>query len=158
MIINDIREKSKDEKKNRDLKKTVFIIVVTSLFFIGSSGAIKLFTLENNEQPSTLEYTGTYTRPVTKVEKKTIPQDTSDISDTKENKALPTVPVSPNEPQSGMMYVGSRGGTTYYPQGCAAAKRISVKNKIWFESVQEAERLGYKFSKQCQKTTKKILH
>lgn len=47
------------------------------------------------------------------------------------------------------IYVASRGGTVYYLPSCTASKRISEKNKIWFDTKAEAEKFGYKPAKNC---------
>jgi len=46
--------------------------------------------------------------------------------------------------------VASRSGTTYYPNGCAGANRISSENKVIFESATEAETAGLHKSAQCK--------
>jgi hypothetical protein len=48
------------------------------------------------------------------------------------------------------VYVAARGGTVYYLPSCAGANRISEKNKIWFETKAEAERLGYRPAQNCK--------
>lgn len=47
-------------------------------------------------------------------------------------------------------FVASRGGTAYYFPWCSGADRIAEKNKIWFESEEEAQRFGYKLAKGCK--------
>jgi hypothetical protein len=46
-------------------------------------------------------------------------------------------------------YVASKNGKLYYTAGCGAAKRILAKNEVWFNSIEEAEKLGYKPSASC---------
>lgn len=53
-------------------------------------------------------------------------------------------------PRTKGAYVAARGGTSYYLPWCAAAQRIAEKNRIWFETKEEAERLGYKPAKNCK--------
>ncbi len=38
---------------------------------------------------------------------------------------------------------------TYYPISCDAARKISVENRIFFKSAQEAEKVGFKIGKGC---------
>lgn len=47
-------------------------------------------------------------------------------------------------------FVAARGGTAYYMTWCSGADRIAEKNKIWFETKEEAERLGYKLANGCK--------
>lgn len=50
---------------------------------------------------------------------------------------------------SGGTYVASRNGTKYYPPECSGASRIKDENKIWFNSVSEAENAGFTQSASC---------
>jgi hypothetical protein len=47
-------------------------------------------------------------------------------------------------------YVASKNGTKYYLTTCASAKRISDKNKVWFDTKQEAETAGYTPAANCK--------
>jgi hypothetical protein len=46
-------------------------------------------------------------------------------------------------------YFASKNGTVVYPAGCNAGNRVNEKNKIFFESIDEAVNLGYRESEQC---------
>jgi hypothetical protein len=48
------------------------------------------------------------------------------------------------------VYVASKNGKLYYPVSCNGAKRISEKNKVWFSSQSEAEKMGYTVSSNCK--------
>lgn len=48
------------------------------------------------------------------------------------------------------MYVASKNGKLYYPTGCSGAKRISIKNEVWFASKTEAEKAGYELASSCK--------
>ncbi len=61
-----------------------------------------------------------------------------------------THPAATSSPQAGMRYLASKNGKLYYTAGCSAAKRISVKNTIWFTTAREAEYEGYKPSPSCK--------
>lgn len=41
------------------------------------------------------------------------------------------------------VYLGSKNGTKYYRENCAAVKRIKPENYIWFRNSEEAELQGY---------------
>jgi len=47
-------------------------------------------------------------------------------------------------------YVSSKNGKLYYPISCNGAKRIAEKNKVWFESSVDAEKLGYTLASGCK--------
>jgi hypothetical protein len=59
---------------------------------------------------------------------------------------LPGVP-DPNGPLG--VFVGSKTGKKYHLPSCSGAKRIIDKNKIWFASAIEAEKLGYTPATNC---------
>lgn len=48
------------------------------------------------------------------------------------------------------MYVASKNGKLYYGATCTGAKRISLKNEVWFASSIEAEKAGYELSSSCK--------
>ncbi|MEK7066593.1 MAG: hypothetical protein AAB965_03440 [Patescibacteria group bacterium] len=46
--------------------------------------------------------------------------------------------------------VASKSGTSYHFPWCSGAKKISEANKVWFASVYEAEKAGYKKATNCK--------
>jgi len=48
------------------------------------------------------------------------------------------------------LYVGSKNSDKYHLPDCSGAKRIAEHNKIWFNSKEEAEGLGYKPAANCE--------
>jgi hypothetical protein len=48
------------------------------------------------------------------------------------------------------MYVASKNGKLYYGATCSGAKRISLKNEVWFASREDAEKSGYELSSSCK--------
>jgi hypothetical protein len=46
-------------------------------------------------------------------------------------------------------FVASKNSTKYHLPGCTGAKRIAEHNKIWFNSKEEAESLGYQPASNC---------
>jgi len=46
-------------------------------------------------------------------------------------------------------YVASSRGKYYYPVDCSLAKNLSEKNKIYFQSREEAEARGYIYNSRC---------
>jgi len=49
--------------------------------------------------------------------------------------------------------VVSKNGAKYHLPDCPGAKQISEKNKIWFDSIQDAEKAGYSPAKNCPELT-----
>lgn len=47
-------------------------------------------------------------------------------------------------------YVASKNGSVYHLPWCSGAQRISEKNKIFFNSKEEAERAGYRPAGNCK--------
>ncbi|MBU2564320.1 hypothetical protein KKA23_01935 [Patescibacteria group bacterium] len=45
--------------------------------------------------------------------------------------------------------VTSKNGAKYHLPDCPGAKQISEKNKVWYDSIQEAEKAGYSPAKNC---------
>lgn len=46
-------------------------------------------------------------------------------------------------------YGASKNGTKYYLPSCGGWKRVSVKNQIWFDTKEEAERAGFEPAANC---------
>jgi hypothetical protein len=53
------------------------------------------------------------------------------------------------ESRSEGLYVASKNSDKYHLPSCTGAKRIAEHNKIWFNSKEEAEGLGYKPAANC---------
>ena len=45
--------------------------------------------------------------------------------------------------------VGSKNSDKYHLPDCPGAKQIAEKNKIWFDSIEEAKKAGYKPAGNC---------
>lgn len=46
--------------------------------------------------------------------------------------------------------LGSINGSVYHLPWCPGAKQINEENKVWFETREEAEQLGYSPAKNCK--------
>lgn len=51
--------------------------------------------------------------------------------------------------QGNSTIVASKNGSKYYFIWCASASRISAKNRVYFETVEEAEKKGYTKASGC---------
>ncbi len=132
MIIDDTSEKSKSTAGSQ-----AFVPLTIILLILLGFGSWKLSKLSAAEPAITI---------TTNLELVSNAGSGPSASQTSKNSVQAT---STPAAKSGA-YVGSRGGTSYYLPTCAGAKRLSEKNKIYFESREEAERLGYKPAKNCK--------
>ena len=48
------------------------------------------------------------------------------------------------------LLVASKNGSKYHYPWCSGGKRIAEKNKIWFDSVEEAQKAGYTPASNCK--------
>jgi hypothetical protein len=55
-----------------------------------------------------------------------------------------------NSPTNNVQVVGSKSGTKYHLPSCPGAKQISEKNKITFNSIEEAQAKGYSPATNCK--------
>jgi len=55
-----------------------------------------------------------------------------------------------SEKAPGGQFVASRNGTKYHFPWCGGAGQIAERNKIWFDSVEEARRAGYTPASNCK--------
>jgi len=47
-------------------------------------------------------------------------------------------------------YVASKNGTKYHYPWCSGAQSIKKENKIWFSTVEEAQKAGYQPASNCK--------
>ena len=50
----------------------------------------------------------------------------------------------------GGKYVASKNGKLYYTASCKGANRIKEENKVWFDTADDAEKLGYTWATSCK--------
>jgi hypothetical protein len=132
MIIPDSLEKHKISLKN--LASQAFIPLIALLLISASIGGWKIYKIQANHTGITIEYP-------------TLPAQHALATTTEQNSVTSSSTVSSIDKG---LYVASRGGKSYYKLTCAGAKKLSEKNKIWFQSKEEAERFGYKPAKNCK--------
>lgn len=66
-----------------------------------------------------------------------------------ENKTEKSFSIVHSETNQDVEYVASARGSKYYLPWCEGAERILEKNKVFFDSKEEAEKAGYEPSKTC---------
>ncbi len=147
MNIPDTTEKSKSLALA--MFKKSFLPVFVLLIGFGGYGLGKLYKIEHSKVPIIITESA-----VLAGEKKISNNLTENpVTNTEDESSTSTGQINSQntvKPAETGKYVASRGGTVYYLPTCSGAKRISEKNKIWFTSKEEAERLGYKPSKSCK--------
>ena len=74
-------------------------------------------------------------------------QEAAAISGNKETKPEKNANIPPSAQDK---YVASKSGTAYHYPWCAGAKQISDKNKITFNSIEEARAAGYTPASNCK--------
>jgi hypothetical protein len=131
-----ISENSKKGKWDR-----LFIPSLILLVAIGAFGVGKLSKIQESRTPVSIKYAvSSSTTPAAAATPPNLGGD--------QRGGTSTSVTSSSSPRR--VYVAARGGTVYYLPSCAGANRISEKNKIWFETKAEAERLGYRPAKNCK--------
>jgi hypothetical protein len=118
------------EKSKISYLKNLFIPSLIILISLGFFGAFRLYKLEKN--------------------RKSVELDTSHIELRSTHVASTTISHATSTQIRTGKYVASRGGTTYHLPTCSGAKRISEKNKVYFDTKEEAAKFGYKPAKNCK--------
>ena len=118
-------------KSDINIKEDIFIVI--SIIFIGLAGfgLGKLSALEKGREA---------------VEIKPMFNGTSTIS---ANVPMSATALLASEGAKGML-VASKNGTKYHFPWCAGASQIAEKNKIWFNSYEEAQKAGYTAAANCK--------
>jgi len=132
-------------KENLDIKKDVFFVLCIILIGLAGFGLGKLSAMEKGREPVTIKparfiVSTSTTSSVNKVENITEP--------------APSVPMSAaamiaGESALGML-VASKSGQKYHFPWCAGAAQIADKNRIWFNSYEEAKKAGYTPASNCK--------
>jgi hypothetical protein len=112
----------------------IFIIVGVGSFILGRMSVLRVSTYDNSVV--------------------IISQNVADRGETQSSLALEALEGS--QPNSGHVetvtgpYVASKNGSVvYYGLDCSSAKRIKEENKVYFKTLEEAKKLGYKSSTKC---------
>jgi hypothetical protein len=135
----------------------LFVPVLLVLVGSGAYGAGRLTKILESRQPviirglETATSTGSITSPQANSGQATSTQNTQINSQTgfviqAQNNTQPATSTSVKVGK----YLAARGGTVYYLPSCAVSKRILEKNRVWFDTKEEAEKLGYKPAQNCK--------
>lgn len=131
-----LRERAESAKDSFKIKEDAFVAILFLCVGLVSFGLGKLSAMEKN------------TNQVAAVEESV------------SQKATEKIPVSINTPnkvkanpiiqanQSGIV-LASKNGTRYYYPWCSGVSRIKEENKVWFNSIEEAESAGLTLAANC---------
>jgi len=104
-------------------EKDLFIAIIIVMVALISFGLGRLSKIRENKPPITIE-----------------------------NMSASAIKIEPEEGStlnSGLL-VGSKNGTKYHYPWCSGAQRIKEENKVWFSSVEEAQKAGYTPAANCK--------
>ncbi len=124
--------------------KDIMVVLIVILTGLGSFGLGRL-SKENASTGVKIEYP----KELTSLAGNAISATTPVV------KAAPTqkvVPASTNTSTTTLAiknYFASSRGHKYYPAGCSAGKSLSMDNRIYFSTREEAEAAGYTLSNSC---------
>ncbi len=109
------------------IKSDIFIVILMILLGLSSYGLGKLSSMEKGNDPTSLQEEETI--PTTPIISKIIATSTK---------------ISENN--TGLVFA-SKSGTKYYYPNCTS--RVKEENKVWFNSIQEAESVGLTLASGC---------
>lgn len=129
MNIAELYKKSKN--KLSDFTRGDFYII-TIIIFIGFAGfgLGRLSSIEESREPVKIEFPEYLSASVLNADK-TNDETSLQLSD------------------KGLL-VASKNGSKYHYPWCSGGKSISEKNKVWFDSVEDARKAGYTPAANCK--------
>ncbi len=136
-FLEDLKNKALNAKNSLTIKEDVFIVILIVFVGLISFGLGKLSAVEKErDQVTTVSDT---------ISPKTAGETAAVLTST-QPKAQINSPVQVNK--NGLL-VASKNGTRYYYPNCAGVSRIKEENKIWFNSIAEAEARGLTLAANC---------
>lgn len=131
MYINIAELYKKSKNKLNDFTRGDFYII-TIIIFIGfvGFGLGRLSSIEENRESVKIEFSEYLSASVLNGQK----TDQKDLS----------VTITEG------LIIASKGGSKYHYPWCGGAKSISEKNKIWFDSTEDARKAGYTPAQNCK--------
>lgn len=140
MSIKEFIEKSKGfPHKNKE----VFIVIVIVLVAFGSFGLGRLSKIEELKSPISIK---NMTASILEARGEFVLSSNKEILPPPPQGGLFAAPTA----QTGGFYVGSKNGSKYHFPWCGGAKRIKEKNKVVFNTKEEARAAGYTPAGNCK--------
>ena len=129
MNIAELYRKSK-EKIDDLTRSDIYTIALIILIGFAGFGLGRLSVIEDNREEVRIEFPEHLSASVLNADK---------------------TPAGASAPASVQgLLVASKNGSKYHFPWCSGGKRISEKNKIWFDSVDEAKKSGYTPAANCK--------
>ena len=136
MNISNLFQKSK-RKLNILCHRDIFTVMVIILIGFAGFGLGRLSIIEKNKETVKIKFPEYLSATV-------LNSQDSDESGVNSSPAAPA-------PSSGEgLLVASKNGSKYHFPWCSGGKSISEKNKIWFDSAEDARKSGYTPAANCK--------
>lgn len=152
MSINDFSKKIKPYLANKaqtitsqisgglNVKEDIFIVSAIILIGLAGFGLGKLSALEKGREPVSIKSAS--------FASSTIINQTAGVQKF-DNIPLSAAALVASDGAKGLL-VASKSGTRYHFPWCAGASQITEKNKIWFDSYDQAQIAGYTPAANCK--------
>lgn len=148
MNLTEFGEKCKSDR--------VFIPLIVILVGIGSFGLGRLSKIEALKQGISIKAPASVIEALN-TEKQALNGNLEAINTDNGTENIQKIESATGQPRQNFeeqnlsgQVVASKSGTKYHYPWCAGAKSISEKNKIWFNSVEEAKKAGYTPASNCK--------
>jgi hypothetical protein len=138
MRIADFMEKCKSDR--------IFIPALIILVGIGSFGLGRLSKIESNKRGFSIEAPAN----VAQIIKNKNLLLNADPNNKQTEKTLSNEQIDQKSIGKTGEVVASKTGTKYHFPWCSGARTIAEKNKIWFNSAEEARKAGYQPASNCK--------
>lgn len=163
MSIKDIHEKIKPYwtekaapmisrlKASLDIKEDLFIVISIILIGLAGFGLGKLSALEKGRGEVSIKPAQMVTLPDGSKDFVAIDKliEKSAVENSQNAVPISAAALVASESAKGLL-VASKSGTKYHFPWCSGASQITEKNKIWFNSYEEAQKAGYTAASNCK--------
>jgi hypothetical protein len=132
-------------KEGLDVKKDIFVVLCIILIGLAGFGLGKLSALERGREPVTI-------KPARFIVSTSTPSSVNkaeNITEQAQSVPMSAAAMIAGESAQGLL-VASKSGQKYHFPWCAGASQIADKNKIWFNSYDEAQKAGYTPASNCK--------
>ena len=136
MNISNLFQKSK-RKLNILCHRDIFTVMVIILIGFAGFGLGRLSIIEKNKEAVKIKFPEYLSATI-------LNSQDSDES------GVNSSPAAPMSLLGEGLLVASRNGSKYHFPWCSGGKSISEKNKIWFDSIEDARKAGYTPAANCK--------
>ena len=138
-------------KTGLNIKDDIFIAGAIILVGLAGFGLGKLSALEKGREPVEIRSAQITISANGKADFNAVISSSSQSSNINKSANIPmsAAAMIAGESAKGLL-VASKSGTKYHFPWCAGASQIAEKNKIWFNSYEEAQKAGYSRATNCK--------